>query len=81
MSDKSFPDMTMVIQAMPPELREPMQRWWQAFKTYAMTNLFTQGDVTAITSGKGIIITNAAGTITKRVRLNDIGDGFIIEDV
>jgi hypothetical protein len=29
--------------------------------------------------GKGVILTNAAGTVTKRVRLNDAGNGLIFE--
>jgi len=37
------------------------------------------GDWKLLTNGKGIVIKNAAGTVTKRVRLNDIGDGLIFE--
>lgn len=37
------------------------------------------GDFAAITAGKGIVLTNAAGTVTKRVRLNDAGNGLIFE--
>lgn len=45
------------------------------------TKFATLGDVTVLTPGKGIVLTNAAGTITKRIRLSDAGTGFIIEDV
>jgi purine-nucleoside phosphorylase len=41
----------------------------------------TAGDLTLLVSTKGIVMTNAAGTITKRVRLNNTGDGLIFEDV
>jgi hypothetical protein len=40
----------------------------------------TGGDIKIATSSKGVIMTNAAGTITKRVRLNDTGDGFVFEN-
>jgi hypothetical protein len=36
-------------------------------------------DLTISTAGKGVVLTNAAGTVTKRVRLNDVGDGLIFE--
>lgn len=38
-----------------------------------------EGDFVAGLAGKGIILTNAAGTVTKRVRLNDAGNGLIFE--
>lgn len=63
MADKSFPDLTMVIQTMPPELREPMQRWWQAFKVYMMTNLFTQGNIRIMTDGKGVVMPSPDGQL------------------
>lgn len=70
---------------MPPELRKefprPFWNWWQAWKTYMMAEFFTAGDITVLTKGKGMVLTNAAGTVTKRVRLNDAGNGFIFEDV
>lgn len=69
---------------LPPELRplfpERFWNWWQSFKSYLLTNLFTQNDITILASGKGIILKNAAGTVTKRVRLNDAGTGLIFED-
>jgi len=37
------------------------------------------GDLITFTAGKGIILKNAAGTVTKRVRLNDAGTGLIFE--
>jgi hypothetical protein len=36
-------------------------------------------DLQIITPGKGVILTNAAGTVTKRVRLNDAGNGLVFE--
>ena len=56
--------------------------WFQEkFKQFMNTNLHTIQDFKIITKGKGVILTNAAGTVTKRVRLNNAGDGIIIEDV
>jgi hypothetical protein len=40
----------------------------------------TGGDIKVATLAKGVILTNAAGTLTKRVRLNDTGDGLIFEN-
>jgi len=37
------------------------------------------GDINFLTAGKGVILKNSAGTVTKRVRLNDDGDGLIFE--
>jgi hypothetical protein len=37
-------------------------------------------DLQIATNAKGVIMTNAAGTVTKRVRLNDAGDGLIFEN-
>jgi hypothetical protein len=74
----SFPEM-------PPELRavfpNPFWNWWQAFKSWVNTKMETQGDITISTAAKGLVLVNAAGTITKRIRLNDAGTGIIIEDV
>ena len=39
----------------------------------------TWTDLTVSYQGKGVVMTNAAGTVTKRVRLNDAGDGLIYE--
>jgi hypothetical protein len=41
--------------------------------------LINQGDLYALTNGKGIVLKNAAGSVQKRVRLNDAGDGLIYE--
>jgi len=41
----------------------------------------TTTDVIVDTAGKGVVLTNAADTVTKRVRLNDAGDGLIFENV
>jgi hypothetical protein len=60
---------------------EELYRWWQVFSSYFTSRLDTAGDVTMSTPGKGIVLKNAAGTITKRVRLNDGGTGIVIEDV
>ena len=38
------------------------------------------GDIKVTNAAKGIILTNAAGTITKRVRLNNAGNGLIFEN-
>lgn len=37
-------------------------------------------DLVIKTAAKGIVLTNAAGTLTKRARLNDTGDGLIFEN-
>lgn len=47
--------------------------WWQAAKKPL--------GILAPEKGGSLILTNNAGTVTKRIRLNDIGDGIIIEDV
>jgi len=38
------------------------------------------GDFVAAAAGKGVVLKNSAGSITKRVRLNDTGDGLIFEN-
>ena len=38
------------------------------------------GDFIAAAAGKGVILHNAADNVTKRVRLNDAGDGLVYED-
>jgi hypothetical protein len=45
-----------------------------------MTSLETAGDFKSTIAGKGVVLKNAAGTVTKRVRLNDAGDGLIFEN-
>ena len=68
---------------MPPELRhqlpEPFWKWWQDFRSFMLARFFTESDVIVLTAGKGVVLKNAAGTVTKRVRLNNAGDGFIFE--
>lgn len=58
-----------------------LYRWWQSFSAFFNQRLDTAGDVTISTAGKGIVMTNAAGTVTKRVRLNDAGNGLVYEDI
>jgi hypothetical protein len=41
--------------------------------------LYSYTDVKLGTAGTGVIMVNNAGTVTKRVRLNDAGDGLIFE--
>ncbi len=55
--------------------------WLQSFKSFFKMRLETEGDLTFKTAAKGIVLTNSAGTVTKRVRLNNAGDGIIIEDL
>ena len=38
-------------------------------------------DILSIDKGGSLILRNSSGTLTKRVRLNDTGDGLIFEDV
>lgn len=52
---------------------------WVAIRPYA-DDIYSKGDLTISTIGKGVVMTNAAGTVTKRVRLNDSGDGLLYED-
>lgn len=47
---------------------------------YAAINADGDVDLAAVPA-RGVILTNAAGTVTKRVRLNDAGDGLIYENV
>jgi hypothetical protein len=55
--------------------------WLQDFKSWMSARVDTAGDVTFTTAAKGIVLKNAAGTVTKRVRLNNAGDGLIYEDL
>ncbi len=54
--------------------------WLLYLETFISTKFSTKGDMKALTSGKGVILTNAAGTVTKRAKLNDAGDGWLFED-
>ena len=75
----------MALPEWPPQARgklpPEMWFWWNAFKTWVNTQMSTQDDLRIETKAKGVILTNAAGTINKRLRLNNAGDGIIIEDV
>jgi hypothetical protein len=79
----------MALPEWPPRLRDSLTNlgmgelysWWQAFCAYFNQRLDTNGDITFITAAKGIVLKNASGTVTKRIRLNDLGDGIIIEDI
>jgi hypothetical protein len=54
--------------------------WIVDITRFFNVGITTQGDMTFSTAGKGIVLKNAAGTIIKRVRLNDAGNGLIYED-
>ncbi len=80
----------MALPDLPPRIYDALRKagldsfysWFQEqFKAFINTKFNTVGDVTLITKGKGVVLTNAAGTVTKRVRLNDAGNGLIYEDV
>ena len=78
----------MPFPELPPKLRTILDQilpgyynWYQDFKSFVELRFLTKQDVTVFTAGKGIVLTNAAGTVTKRVRLNDAGDGLVYEDV
>lgn len=52
----------------------PCYQWLaQTLWNFLTTQFSTTGDVTITTAGKGLVISNAAGTISKRVILNDAG--------
>jgi hypothetical protein len=79
----------MPLPEWPPRVKEGLDtaglgelyRWWQVFSSYFTSRLDTAGDVTMSTAGKGVVLKNAAGTVVKRVRLNDAGNGLIYEDL
>lgn len=48
--------------------------------TTELINLEPDGDIKLTVAGKGLIMINAANTVTKRVRLNDAGDGLLFGD-
>lgn len=52
---------------------------WQVDRVTRMFKVVSN-DMQIVTAGKGVIMTNAAGTLTKRVRLNDTGDGLVFEN-
>ena len=55
--------------------------WYQAFKSFFNSRLSTAGDITLDTAGKGIVLTNKAGTVVKRVFLKDDGSGVDVESL
>ena len=55
--------------------------WLNYLNTFISTRFATLGDVTFLTVGKGIVMTNKAGTITKRVFLKDDGTDIDVEDL
>jgi hypothetical protein len=56
--------------------------WGTAWQVDRVTRLVyvNSNDLKISTAGKGVIMTNAAGTVTKRVRLNDAGNGLVFEN-
>ena len=76
----NFPDITIPIETEYRDLLDKLQRFFTSARKYWLA-VITNMDVKIESPGKGIIMTNAAGTVTKRVRLNDAGNGFIFEDV
>lgn len=75
----------MKFPELPPQLRDELPpalwNWWQDFRSYVLQGFTTQQDVTMLTAGKGIVLTNAAGTVTKRIKLNDAGTDITVENV
>jgi hypothetical protein len=75
-----FPDVTIPVETEYRDLLDKLQRFFTSARKYWLA-VITNMDVKIESPGKGIIMTNAAGTVTKRVRLNATGDGLIYEDV
>ncbi len=74
-----------IPQNLGPIFQKMFPGFWQ-WLTNDLTNLIsnkfnTLGDVTISTAGKGVVLPNEAGTATKRIVLNDAGDGILIKDV
>ena len=72
-----------------PNLRDKYQsdgklaafQWFtQTLPKWISQQMNTDSDVTLNKAGKGVVLKNTDGTVTKRVRLNDAGDGLVIED-
>ena len=77
-----MPQLPQIPQQTLLEMPAWFKSWWQDFTSkYLMNGIFTNGDSTLSIKGKGIVMTKAAGTVTKRVRLDDSGTGLIFEDV
>lgn len=61
---------------------EMLYRWLaQDLLPWAQSRMDTTGDITTITPGNGLVLTNKAGTITKRLYLKDDGSGPDVENV
>lgn len=80
----------MSLPTLPPRIADALKKaglesftqWFQTdFQQYMNATFHTLKDATMITPGKGVVLTNTTGTVTKRVRLNSAGDGLIFEDV
>ncbi len=52
---------------------DPFYKWWQAFKYYLLSGFFTQGDVTLLTAGKGVVFTTPDGTKQYRIAVSNSG--------
>jgi hypothetical protein len=79
-----------VVQTYFPAQNEATSLWWNYFRkandganTWSnwikVAALPDGGDLNVLSAGKGVILTNAAGNINRRVRLNDTGDGLVFE--
>jgi hypothetical protein len=75
----TFPDITIPGDTEYADLLNKLQRFFTSARKFWLA-INTNNDVTIAMAGKGIIMTNEAGTVTKRVRLNETGDGLIYED-
>lgn len=53
---------------------------WFKDASAAVQGYMSAGDLRFQVNGKGVVLKNAAGTVTKRVRLNDTGDGLVFEN-
>ena len=53
-------------------------RWRNSANT-TLYDMYDTGNFQIAVAGKGVIMTNAAGTVTKLVRLNDAGNGLLFE--
>ena len=75
-----FPQFPERLRAVLEEYVPGFYAWISDISRWFNVGITTQGDVTFSTAGKGVVLKNAAGTVTKRVRLNDAGNGLIYED-
>ena len=79
--DGQFPQLPERIREILDQFVPGFYPWISDVTRFMQKGFTTGGDAKFSTAGKGIVLKNAAGTVTKRVRLNNIGDGIIIEDV